>query len=216
MVALHLYVEGGGESKALRTECREGFRKLLEKSGLTGAMPRITACGGRSDAFDAFKTAVSAADGSTPILLVDAEAPVTGKKPWSHVKKRQGDGWAKPKEARDEQLHLMVQSMEAWLVADRTALAEFYGQGFRTKALPAATVSIEELSKDALLGKLEAATRDAVSKGRYDKGGHSFKLLGMIGPAHVRAASAWAERFFSTLARLASIGGPVTKPRKRR
>lgn len=30
----------------------------------------------------------------------------------------------------DEQIHLMVPTMEAWLVADPEALARFYGQGF--------------------------------------------------------------------------------------
>ena len=31
MVSAYLYAEGGGDSKALRSACREGFRKLLER-----------------------------------------------------------------------------------------------------------------------------------------------------------------------------------------
>ena len=50
MVELHLYVEGGGDSKVLRTACRRGFSEFLAKAGLQGHMPRIVACGGRSQA----------------------------------------------------------------------------------------------------------------------------------------------------------------------
>ena len=40
-----IYLEGGGESKELHSRCREGFRKLLEKNGFKGNMPRLVACG---------------------------------------------------------------------------------------------------------------------------------------------------------------------------
>lgn len=39
-----LYLEGGAsgaDSKELQIRCREGFRKLLEKSGHKGRMPRL-------------------------------------------------------------------------------------------------------------------------------------------------------------------------------
>ncbi len=39
-----IYLEGGGESKELHSRCREGFRKLLEKNGFKGNMPRLVAC----------------------------------------------------------------------------------------------------------------------------------------------------------------------------
>jgi hypothetical protein len=34
-VSIKIYVEGGGDSKALKTACRRGFRLFLEKAGLT-------------------------------------------------------------------------------------------------------------------------------------------------------------------------------------
>ncbi len=55
-MSAHLYVEGG-ESKEDQIRCREGFRKLLEKAGFSGRMPRLSACGGRGSVFDDFKTA---------------------------------------------------------------------------------------------------------------------------------------------------------------
>ena len=193
---VHLYVEGGGDSKALRTKCREGFRGLIERSGLGGRMPRITASGSRGTAYRDFCTASRAGD-ARPMLLVDAEARVTTGSPWQHVKGV--DGWPKPKSATDDQLHLMVQCMESWFLADRRAVAAYFGEGFREGALLAPTRSIESIAKKDLFTALAAATRSTKTKGAYGKGAHSFDLLGRLDPALVRAASPWADRFFVVL-----------------
>jgi len=65
------------------------------------------------------------------ILLVDAESAVQGY-PWKHL--QQTDGWRIC--GSDKCCHLMVQVMEAWLIADKDALKNFYGQKFRKKAIP--------------------------------------------------------------------------------
>ena len=202
MVDAHLYVEGGGDhNKALRTACREGFRKLLERVGLSGRMPRIVACGTRRAAYDDFCMAKETST-SLAVLLVDAEAPVTDKSPWAHVKARQGDGWDKPGTATDDHLHLMVQCMESWFLADRDAMRRFFGQGFRDNALPAPTATLEAVGKADLYARLESATRNTKTKGAYGKGEHSFKLLATLDPALIRAASPSAERFFATIRRV--------------
>jgi len=72
MVDCKLYVEGGGGSKLLRTECRAGFSVFLEKAGLRDAMPRIVACGSRNEAYDKFCIAVE--HGQRAFLLVDSES----------------------------------------------------------------------------------------------------------------------------------------------
>jgi hypothetical protein len=200
MVAVTLYVEGGRNGKKLRTACREGFAKLLERAGLKGTMPRIVACGSREDAFGDFETAVLAATANAvPVLLVDSEGPVVGDSPWAHVKVRVADGWERPVGASEQQLHLMVECMEAWLVADRANLSTYFGQGFADKALPAKTAKLERLRKEDLYRALAAATRQAKSKGEYGRGKHSFELLGGVDPVKLRAASSWAERFFAAL-----------------
>jgi hypothetical protein len=199
-----LFVEGGGDSDALKTECRRAFARLLERAGLKNRMPRIVACGGRRSAFDQFCTALGGGDSAdVAILLVDSEAPVAQGSPWEHVARRSGDRWTRPKDVSDDGLHFMVQCMEAWLLADRPALRAFYGQGFNESALPAAT-RIEEVGKNDLGRKLEQATRNTKTKGPYDKGKHSFKLLATLDPKLIREASPWAERFFSALDRLMS------------
>ena len=44
-----LFVEGGGDGGQLTINCRKGFRLFLERAGLHGAMPKISACGGRQN-----------------------------------------------------------------------------------------------------------------------------------------------------------------------
>lgn len=201
MVAVHIYVEGGGDSKALRTRCREGFRCLIERAGLLGSMPRISASGSRRAAYDDYCTALSSG-AAFPLLLVDAEAAVTQGSPWTHVRNRVGDGWEKPPGASDAHLHLMVQCMEAWFLADRAAMGRFFGDGFREGALPAETAPTEDVAKVDLYRRLEAATRACAAKGAYRKAEHSFSLLAALDPRRLRGASPWAERFFATLERL--------------
>lgn len=203
-----VYVEGGGESKSLQIECRRGFRELLEKAGFKGhgKAPAIAACGSRRFAYDDYCIAV--AKGEDAMLLVDSEAPVaaqhqagafTSWRPWQHLKSRQGDGWDKPAKAGDMDCHLMVNVMESWLLADRDALQQFFGQGFRDTALPAPGRPIESVTKDDIYNALKQATRNCKTKTEYGKGEHSFKLLAKIDPFKVTAASPWAMRFVDEL-----------------
>ncbi len=196
-----LFVEGGGnQNDALKTECRRAFTALLEKAGFKGHMPRVVACGGRRNAYEQFCTAIRG--GEAAILLVDSEAPVAAEDPWQHVAQRPGDEWERPAGATEGHLHLMVQCMEAWFLADRRTLGDFFGQGFHENSLPAATCVPEDLDKLDLYRRLEQATRRTKTKGAYDKGKHAFKLLARLDPDLVRKAGGWAERFFATLDRL--------------
>lgn len=194
MVTVRLYVEGGGDSKRLKTQCRRGFRKFIEKAGLQGRMPRIVACGGRQRAYDSFATALAAGT-STPMLLVDAEHPVTDTSEWEHLRK--GDGWPRPGRAHENQCHLMVQVMESWFLADRRALKTFYGPGFHEESLPS-DPSIERIAKADVLNGLAQATRKT-SKGPYDKGPTSFDILAEVDPSKVERSARHAKRFLDTL-----------------
>ena len=198
MVSIKLYVEGGGDSKTLRTACREGFGTFIEKAGLSGRMPRIVACGGRDEAYDKFKIAHASQDG-TSLLLVDAERPVDQAGAWEHL---QGapDEWPRPGGAADDQCHLMVQLMESWFLADRDALEEFYGQGYRENALPQ-NPQIERVAKDDVLDGLDRAARDTSKRG-YDKGAHSFEILAKLDPEKVKDASPRAKHFIEALSQL--------------
>lgn len=187
----------------LKTACRAGFSTFITKAGIT-KRPRIVACGGRQDAYDSFCIAVK--NGEEAVLLVDSEDAVSqqhqsgqahGWLPWGHLSVR--DKWSKPGGSKDTDCHMMVQVMESWFLADQNALQTFFNQGFKPLALPAAANPIEGIPKATVYGALHAATKHCKTKAAYDKGEHSFKLLAIIDPATVIAASPWAARFVDEL-----------------
>lgn len=202
-MTVKVYVEGGGDhNKALQTQCRRGFSEFFRKAGLEGRMPRVVACGGRRHAYDSFRTAhEGAGENELPILLVDSEAPIAGNDPWEHVRLRPGDGWQRPQGAEQDQIHFMVQAMEAWFHADKDKVAQYYGQDFRRAALKQRP-DIENIPKDDLLEGMQQATRSC-GKGEYSKGRDSFQILALIDPGRVKSApSPYAQRLFDVLDRI--------------
>lgn len=196
---VEVFVEGGGDNASLKAECRKAFKKLLERAGLAGRMPSVIACGGRRQAFEQFKQARREGRAKA-LLLVDSEGPVRQASPWEHVRRRVGDGWERPADASDDDLQLMTECMEAWIVADRRRLREYFGEGLREKVLPARE-DLETVDKQDLYRALHEATRPS-TKGSYDKGSHSFKLLEGVDPAAIRrACPTWGARFFAALDR---------------
>jgi len=178
-VSVKLFVEGGGDSKELHSRCREAFRKLLEKAGFTGRMPRIVACGGRRTAYDDFCTALGIASASDyPLLLVDSESPVQGE-PWPHLEAR--DRWPRPQGASDDQAQLMVVCMESWVLADRNALKRVFGQGLRVNAL-LPQQGLESHTKDDVQLSLTTATRNCGRDRCYMKGRRSFQVVSELDP----------------------------------
>ena len=192
-----VYVEGGGSRRGLRAKCREAFHSYFGKTTLGDRVPRVVAAGGRGTVYNRFRSALSRATTEESImLLVDSEGPVSaGSGPWSHLKNH--DNWDKPEGASDDNAHLMVQCMEAWFLADKDALASYFGSGFSTKALPA-NPNIEQVPKTDIDAGLRIATR-VTSKGRYDKGRDSYAILGELDPRMVERASPHAERLLRTL-----------------
>lgn len=193
MVAVKVFVEGGGATRAQQAPLRSGFRTLFAQVLGDGPKPQVVASGGREKALDDFAAALKSGDSAHCLLLVDSEGPVRqGASPWEHV-----SGGKKPAGAEDEQLHLMVQVMKAWFLANPDALVAYYGKGFRKEALPSKK-NVEQIPKADVFAALDRATRDAGGKGRYDKA-HGFDLIGRIDPAKVRKASPHAQRFFDAL-----------------
>ena len=130
------------------------------------------------------------------VLLVDSEGPVTaGSGSWLHLEKH--DGWNKPAGATDDNAYLMVQCMEAWFLANKEALAGYFGDDFNMNSLPGRP-EVEAISKRTIEAELKAATRQC-KRGQYDKGSHSFQILADLDPHKVTEASPHARRFISTL-----------------
>ena len=177
---IRIYVEGGGDGKDTKAQIRRGFDLFLwglkSKARARNIRWSIVACGPRNKAFYSHQTACRTHPDAFNVLLVDSEGPV-GAEPWAHL--RQRDGWRC--DLPDDNCHLMVQAVEAWIIADKAALRDFYGPALREAAIPD-TQDVERIDKERLLPAMIDATRNT-QKGRYHKIRHAAKLLGLLGRA---------------------------------
>ena len=194
MSAIAIYMEGGGNGKGTRAALRRGMDgflgKLKDVARARGWRWRLVCCGGR--AYTAFRTACETGTPGFVVLLVDSEGPVNTS-PRAHLA---ADGWDLDG-VDEDQVHLMVQTMETWIVADPEALAAYYGQDFRANALPTRR-NLEEEDKTAIAAALDRAT-ERTQKGHYHKIHHAAALLARIDPAKARARCRHCERLFATL-----------------
>ena len=206
MVSIHsrqtvtIYVEGGGNgNQCLSSECRKAFHQFFVKAGFEKRLPKVIPCGRRNAAYDDFCTAVKLATrtGDIVFLLVDSEDPLQSAldKPWEHLLVR--DKWEMPDGATNEQAHLMIECMENWFLADPETLQSFFGQGFHARSLPT-NPNIDTITKSDTLRSLGKASQNT-TKGKYGKGAHSFKILGLIDASKVIKASLSVQRLVNEL-----------------
>jgi Domain of unknown function (DUF4276) len=200
-VSFKIYIEGGGDGKALDGIFREGWRSFFERALGERPKPKVVRGGSRSDTIDKFLTAVKApSQNVVPLLLVDSEGPVEGTVGlWRHLASGQ-ESLKKAKSVTDSAF-LMVQVMETWFLADRATLARFFGSGFKPEKLEG-WPKLEEVPKEAVLQALEAATaecsrRYVKEKKRVAK--LSFELLSRIDPQKVETACPHAKQLFERL-----------------
>jgi hypothetical protein len=205
-----IYVEGGGDHIHQRRELRLGFDALLGSVKMKTRDKRmslkITCCGGRQEAYDDFMNALAKNAERINVLLVDSEEGLVeesgdlvrdGQARVDHLVKR--DGW-KFAAVRSECVHLMVRTMETWIVADADALEEFYGKGFVIAALPKRG-NLEDETKSDISAKLKKAT-EKTQKSSYHKIGHASLLLQKIDPQKVAERCPRFRTFLSTLEKM--------------
>lgn len=191
-----IYIEGGGDTAHLCSELRKGFKALFENAGFRGRLPKVVACGSRNDAFGDFKIAyLSKSKDEAILLLVDSEEVVNKLTKWEHVISR--DSWDKLANVTEDNIFLMVVTMESWFLADEDALVKFFGQGFEAKKLPH-NQNFEAIEKTKLYDGLKNATKNS-SKGEYGKGQHSFKILSLLDTQKVKNHGKYSKEFFDYL-----------------
>ncbi len=191
MRGIRVYIEGGGDSRQGRAQLRTGFSAFLASLRKAARAKKlrweVILCGITASTLEDFRSACETHADSSNILLVDSDGPVSTS-PNRHLRLADVDA---------HQCHLMVQVMESWFLADDTALAAFYGQGFRASALPKAR-NVERIAKaDVLKALTEATARTA--KRKYHKVRHGAKLLGWVDPEVVRSRAKHCHLLFTAL-----------------
>jgi len=197
-VIVRVYVEGGGPyaKHQAAIACRKAFSDFFGKVLGDKPKPKIVASGSRDEAYHDFCRSLKNDSDTFAVLLVDSEDPVAaGKTAAAHLRDRE-KSWTT--QMPDGQVHLMVQCMEAWFLADKPALAGYYGNRIKTSALPQ-NPKIEEIPKRDVMKGLDAATKATETKGLYHKTKHGFELLELIDPAAVRQASPFADALIKLL-----------------
>lgn len=186
MSGIAIYVEGGGDGAQQKASLRGGFESLFapwkERARSKRMALRVVPAGDGRSAFDAWRNSLATAGPLQSALLVDSEAPLAGHGDAArheHLSQRGWDFAGTP----IERVHLMVQCMEAWIVADPDAVQRFYGQNFLVNAL-SRRQNLEQEPKADLFKRLEHATRPT-QKGRYHKIRHASGLLAVLDPSRI-------------------------------
>lgn len=177
-----IYIEGG-RKRQLNIELRAGFRQLFEKMRIKPS--KIVACGTRGEAFKDFCLGLKTkSEDENVILLIDSEELIATDSKVKHL--RQNDKWDGIKDM-----------MESWFLSDTQALKNFFGSKFDETKLPKQS-DFERIDKDTLNEGLRKSTQKT-TKGAYDKGKHSFKILALLDGDKVAKHGKYAREFFDYL-----------------
>lgn len=199
---IRIYIEGGGDGKETKAKLRQGMHEFLQNIYTEARKARIkinlTTCGKRDAAFRDYCNALKTHPTAINVLLVDAEAAVmTSVLKHLGVRDPSWQQHAQFSDLDEAAIHLMVQVMETWLLADPDCLEQYYGQDFRVNALPLA-LNLETVDKNTVETALDRAT-GKTQKGKYHKINHGPVLLGRLNPAKVRDRCPHCDRFWTYL-----------------
>jgi hypothetical protein len=187
---IRVYYEG---HSLLKSGFDAFFKELRTRALEKRCRFRLIASGSGATASHDFGTAVLANEDAWNILLIDSEGP-PGDDPSGSL--CQEKGWDK---SHADSIFWMVEMMEAWFHADKDALEQFYGPGFRRGSLKA-NPKVEQISKKDLKDGLSAATKNSRKGDYYDnKTTHGPKLLASISADRVQTAAPNCQRLFRTV-----------------
>jgi hypothetical protein len=196
-VSIKIYVEGGGDKKALQSVGREAMKLFLSNLIPERAF-KVIMCGGRQQTYDDFCVALKMKNPDEILLLVDAEAPVQEHgRSWLHLKNRKGDGWDQPENVSDDHAYMMVQTMEAWLICDPAAWKKWKST-IDTRSLPNHK-NIEIIDKPKLNETCETMFKSIGASYKDNKRINGFGILKYVQPELVAQKSKEAQRFFNYL-----------------
>ena len=208
MTRVQIYMEGGGpegkgDSKdrdsqpALGRRRHYGYGKeIFRKSvmqlfvsalGENAGNIEIVPCGGIEETVWLFLAKARAVLNADAVLVVDSDNEVT-EEPLMHLVADErfvgNEKCAELANADPDMVHLMVQCMESWLIADPAGLSRAYGGGFEESALPI-TDDPESVPKSELGEALYEATKNTALR-KYRKISHLPAIFGAIDGRVVR------------------------------
>ena len=193
---IYIYFEG---DESLRTGFNAFIRRAINSAHERRARFRLIPGGPTDETIKDFMDGLQASPDALHILLVDSDRADNGRliasiKSRSTWDARIGAG------VQNSQIHFMVQVMESWFLADKDALASYYGRGFRSNRLPQ-NPNVEQVPKADVIRGIASAASDT-SKKTYHKTRHAPALLQAIDPAKVRSAAPNCNKLFDALQRL--------------
>ena len=196
-LGIKIFVEGGGDKKEGKAAIRQGMGELLKEVRNAASHKRlgwnVIACGSRNETFRKFIHEIEKLTSGFAVLLVDSEDPVR-QPPRLHLMER--DHWDM-RGVNEDSVHLMIQTMETWIVSDVNTLSKFYGNGFQEAALPS-LVNLESRQRHDIERALKHATQ-GTTKGEYHKIRHAGKLLGLLTPTVIGTHCPSCRRLFDVL-----------------
>ena len=197
--AISLVIEGGGDDGKSRSLLASGFKALLKTTIAKATKKRIrfdvVMGGGKNKAHEHFTKTYLKHPQVCCMLLIDADSkPDDLTKPWVHAFKQHNMDRG---EATDKDCHLMVMTIESWLLCDPKALAEYYGKNFKPNGLPK-PAQVEQVPKATQEAELKRATADT-QKESYHKIRHAADLLAKVDPKELLEHSKSFKRFVQTL-----------------
>ncbi|WP_414657257.1 hypothetical protein ACINK0_02615 [Deinococcus sp. VB343] len=211
---VRIYIEGGAPGNNNVRFFRQAWSKFLrsldtvaKENGFGGIT--IIQGGGRYNAHDQFKNGAFTGEYDLRILLLDSEIPgVPLVNLWNTLLAPACGGYTCPSWATDDNLYLMVPTVEAWLMTDHDALADYYRRNFdRSKLLPS-NPFLEGKIKTDLDASLSAASQHT-QKGVYSHG-EGNKIIEFIRQDIVTRLP-HAERLFQHLATVIATNNPYLK-----
>lgn len=187
-----VYIEGGGDSSDARAQLRAGFDALFRPQKERAAQNRVSlkfvCCGPRNEAHATFVNFRRRTPSDVAGLLVDSESPIdTQKDVTTHLAKR--DGWSFD-DAQKLNVRLMVEAMEAWILADLNAVQEWFKAEITLAAKKTDLIEKAKLVEhlDAAAGAADKAAKRP-KKRRYGKLTDAPALLKRLNPETVAAHS---------------------------
>ncbi len=194
-----MYVEGGGKGAPgndLKVGFQNGlFNELRLRGRDNGVELSFRAGTGQGQTTKLFLAALRNDPHCVNVLLVDAEGPVDGNA-IDHIRKTH-KSFDAPKQG---DLHLMVQAMEAWFVADSEAVRRVFGSKAKTDHL-GMILDVERTTVKELQAALHKAAAETPAR-RYQKALHQRSLLEAVRVENIKGRCPHFMRFHAHLERL--------------